>query len=199
MRSTYGSVDNCGQIKFTDVGLHSSLYWLPLHFVGSCWLLSARSLVLQHIRFPRRLPFLQLERIWKLPAPVLDFYLVFVGTLFPQRSRYLSIYLANFCVSGVATQWYFYRKNNREQIKVYKPFVNLVRFHWGSVLGCALLTATLYVFDYILDFILVSILIIQNTDSSKEAGGNREYESLGKEKITYEHRGVVDFFNLCRS
>ena len=80
-----------------------------------------------------------------------------MGALFPQRSRYLSIYLANFCVSGVATQWYFYRREKRQLIQVQKPFVNLFRFHWGSVLGCALLTATLYVFDYILDFILVSI------------------------------------------
>jgi hypothetical protein len=80
-----------------------------------------------------------------------------MGALFPQRSRYLSIYLANFCVSGVATQWYFYRREKRQLIQVQKPFVNLFRFHWGSVLGCALLTATLYVFDYILDFILVII------------------------------------------
>lgn len=61
----------------------------------------------------------------------------------------------------MATQWYFYRKNKPEEIKFYKPFVNLVRFHWGSVLGCALLTATLYVIDYILDFILVNILLIK--------------------------------------
>lgn len=63
--------------------------------------------------------------------------------------------LANFCVSGVATQWYFYRKNRRGEIRVERPFLNLFKFHWGSVLGCAFLTATMYIFDYILDFFFV--------------------------------------------
>lgn len=72
----------------------------------------------------------------------------------------------NFCVSGVSTQWYFYGRNNKASIKFYKPFINLFKFHWGSVLGCALLTASFYVIDYILDLFLNS-----DTRSSKQQNG----------------------------
>lgn len=82
--------------------------------------------------------------------------------VFWKKQVIFPIYLANFCVSGVATQWYFYRKNRPDQIRVERSFLNLFKFHWGSVLGCAFLTATLYIFDYILDFFLV--LYLNNTE-----------------------------------
>ena len=71
------------------------------------------------------------------------------------------IYLVNFCVSGIATQWYYYRKNKKDQIKFYRSFINLFKFHWGSVLGCALLTGGFYILDFILDFLLVHLPVTE--------------------------------------
>ena len=85
--------------------------------------------------------------------------------------------LVNFCVSGVSTRWYFQRKNN-SSIDVFKSLYNLVRFHWVSVLGCSLLTAFFYWLDYIVDFIFVIIVLIQNTDTEVDVVEAITYSSL---------------------
>lgn len=110
--------------------------------------------------FQDNYPFYELKGFGSTVLHFLIFVEFIWGLCFLKEAGKDFFNLANFCVSGVATQWYFYRKSRSENIRVERSFLNLFKFHWGSVLGCAFLTATLYIFDYILDFFLVLIEII---------------------------------------
>lgn len=51
---------------------------------------------------------------------------------------YLVFYVVNFCVSGNATDWYWFRPANTS---CYAPYQRLVCRHWGSVAGGSFLNA----------------------------------------------------------
>lgn len=152
-------VNNDFEVKPTDSFVHSSVYWISLYsaWFGRLW--DFGCMVFQQVRLPRRLSFLRTSRIRKQNFALPDNSRIHLGIVLLEIGRYEVDNVANFCVSGVATQWYFYRKKNPEKIKFWQSLFNLFRFHWGSVLGCALVTATLYVFDYVSDFFLVIFLI----------------------------------------
>ena len=66
----------------------------------------------------------------------------------------------NFCVSGYATNWYYYGEGDKDQLSLLKSFKILIKYHWGSVVGGSLVLALLYYVDLFFDFIYVFQLII---------------------------------------
>ena len=59
----------------------------------------------------------------------------------------------NFCVSGFATNWYYYTgSNNASKLKKVRSLKLLVKHHWGSVVGGALTLALLYFPDLYFDW-----------------------------------------------
>lgn len=64
-------------------------------------------------------------------------------------------------VSGYATQWYCYRKedNYKSKLKIYTSFSRLIKYHWGSVAGGSLLLCIFYFVDLFIDFFSVLPLL----------------------------------------
>lgn len=57
----------------------------------------------------------------------------------------------NFCVSGYATSWYYYK--DKSKASIFLSVKLLVLKHWGSVLGGSFVLSFLYFPDLVIDFV----------------------------------------------
>ena len=57
----------------------------------------------------------------------------------------------NFCVSGYATSWYYYKDKSR--VEIFLSLKLLVLKHWGSVLGGSFVLSFMYFADLFIDFV----------------------------------------------
>lgn len=65
----------------------------------------------------------------------------------------------NFCISGYATQWYYYYENQKDKIGLFNSFLLLIKYHWGSVVGGSLMLQLFYVPDLIGDYFWVFFIL----------------------------------------
>ena len=79
----------------------------------------------------------------------------------------------NFCVSGYAIQWYYYKEEDEHQISIWKGLKLLLKYHWGSVVGGSFMLQFFYVPDLIGDYFWPTD-IKKDTKVSNPLGGSTQ-------------------------